>query len=190
MVPICYEESVPSGAGFPCAEFMAIATETFVKQFLSGVFGRTRTNGPSGTINGTMTRNYRRQLEREEMAHTRGELMKNSINGLLPVEAKEASNRMPLGVKDLRLSLELGGDLLGHMPLVVDQIMGGYVEEELEAERQDQIFASLDNFDGQMQASSADEMDIDETGWEWEGGGTEDRENLGSLLDDCLAIAS
>lgn len=190
MVPICYEESVVSGAGLPCAEFMAIATETFVKQFLSGVFGRTRSNGPSGTINGTMTRNYRRQLEREEMAHTRGELMKNSTNGLLPVEAKEASNRMPLGVKDLRLSLELSGGLLGHMPLVVDQIMGGYVEEELEAERQDQLIASLDNLDGQVQTSPADEMDIDEAGWEWEGGGTDDRDNLGSLLDDCLAIAT
>ncbi|KAK2762802.1 transcriptional coactivator hfi1/ADA1 [Arachnomyces sp. PD_36] len=190
MVPICYEESVVSGAGLPCAEFMAIATETFVKQFLSGVFGRTRSNGPSGTINGTMTRNYRRQLEREEMAHTRGELMKNTANGLLPVEAKEASNRLPLGVKDLRLSLELSGGLLGHMPLVVDQIMGGYVEEELEAERQDQLIASLDNIESQIQASSADEMDIDEVGWDWEGGGTEDRENLGSLLDDCLAIAT
>jgi transcriptional coactivator HFI1/ADA1 len=190
MVPICYEESVVSGAGLPCAEFMAIATETFIKQFLSGVFGRTRSNGPSGTINGTMTRNYRRQLEREEMACTRGELVKNSTNGLLPVEAKEAANRMPLGVKDLRLSLELSGGLLGHMPLVVDQIMGGYVEEELEAEREDQKFASLDNIDEGGQLFSGDEMDIDEAGWDWEGGMTEDRDNLGSLLDDCLSIAT
>ena len=105
MVPICYEESVVNGAAFPCATFMAIATENFIKGFLSSVFSRTRSNGPSGTINGTTTHKYRRQLEQEEMAFTRGELVKNSANGLLPIEAKEASGREALGVRDIRLTL-------------------------------------------------------------------------------------
>jgi transcriptional coactivator HFI1/ADA1 len=169
---------------------MAIATENFVKEFLATAFSRTRSNGPSGTINGTMTRRYRRQLEREEMAFTRGELVRNTANGLLPVEAKEASARQPLGVRDLRLALELGGGLLGHMPLVVSQIMGCYIEEELEAERQDYMVETLNNTDGNDQLSGMDEMDIDEVGWDWEGGTNADREELGSLLDDCLSMAA
>ncbi|KAL1846058.1 hypothetical protein Plec18167_008873 [Paecilomyces lecythidis] len=190
MVPICYEESVVSGAGFTCAEFMAIATETFVKEVLSSVFARTRSNGPSGTINGMMTRNYRRQLEREELAFTRGEIAKDVTTGLLPVEAREASARKPLGVKDLRVSLELGGGLLGHMPLIIDEIMGGYVEDELEAERQDILSEIANGNKIESQPSPVDEMEIDEDGWDWEGGATDDREQLGSLLDECLSMAA
>ncbi|PGH36591.1 transcriptional coactivator HFI1/ADA1 [[Emmonsia] crescens] len=190
MVPICYEESVVNGASFPCAVFMSIATENFVKEFLSTVFARTRLNGPSGTINGTMTRKYRRQLEREEMAFTRGELVKHTTSGFLPVEAREANTRQALGVPDLRLALELGGGLLGHMPLVVDEILGGYVEEELEAERQDYMESindagNLNGVDGY-----SDDMDIDESGWEWDGATSKDRAQLGSLLDDCLSMAA
>lgn len=190
MIPICYEESVVSGAGFPCAEFMAIATETFVKEVLSTVFARTRSNGPSGTINGMVTRKYRRQLEREELAYTRGEIVKDSATGLLPVEAKEAATRQPLGVRDIRLALELGGGLLGHNPLVVDQIMGGYVEDELEAERQDRMDTVVNGVHEDPRPSCADEMEIDEAGWEWEGGTPADREQLGSLLDECLSMAA
>lgn len=193
MVPICYEESVVSGAGFPCAEFMAIATETFVKEVLSSVFSRTRHNGPSGTINGMVTRKYRRQLEREELAFTRGEITKDAATGLLPVEAKEASTRQPLGVKDLKLALTLGGGLLGQMPLVVDQIMGAYDEDELEMERQEYAEQTLDDKvddDDTGVANGLDEMDIDEADLGWEGGTAADREQLGSLLDECLSMAA
>lgn len=198
MVPICYEESVASGAGFPCAEFMTIATETFVKQVLSSVFSRTRHNGPSGTINGMMTRKYRRQLEREELAFTRSEIAKDIATGLLPIEAKEASMRRPLGVKDLRLALKLGGALLGQMPLVVDQIMNAYDEDELELERQGYIEEMRDtnNIDGvdhtltAMETNGVDDMDIDDQEWGWEGGTMKDREQLNSLLDGCLSLAA
>lgn len=192
MVPICYEESIVNGAGFPCAAYMALATENFIKEFLSGVFSRTRSNGPSGTINPTMTRNYRRQLGFEEMAFTRGEIVKNSANGLLPVEAKEASTRQPLGVPDLRLALGLGGGLLGHMPLIVDQIMSGYVEEELEAERQDYYYytETSKKTDTNNQVLATDEMDIDEADWDWEGDSSNDKEHLTSLLDECLSMAA
>ncbi|KAL1982542.1 hypothetical protein VTN96DRAFT_1199 [Rasamsonia emersonii] len=192
MVPICYEESVVSGAGYPCAEFMAIATETFVKEVLSSVFSRTRHNGPSGTINGMVTRKYRRQLEREELAFTRGEITKDAATGLLPVEAKEASTRQPLGVKDLKLALTLGGGLLGQMPLIVDQIMGAYDEDELELERQEYAEQTWDDKmdDDTGVANGVDEMDIDENELGWEGGTAADREQLGSLLDECLSMAA
>ncbi|KAH8704729.1 transcriptional regulator of RNA polII, SAGA, subunit-domain-containing protein [Talaromyces proteolyticus] len=189
MVPICYEESVASGASFPCAELMAIATETYVKEVLSSVFSRTRHNGPSGTINGMVTRKYRRQLEREELAFARGEIAKDIASGLLPAEAREASIRQPLGVRDLKLSLTLGGALLGQMPLLIDHIMSAYDEDELEAERQgyiEELQTKTEDDDG---VPSADEMDIDEE-WGWEGGTGVEREQLGSLLDECLALAA
>lgn len=191
MVPICYEESIASGAGLPCAEFMALATETFVKEVLSVVFSRTRSNGPSGTINGTVTRKYRQDLEREELAYTRGEISKDSGTGLLPVEAKEASIRKPLGVRDLRLAMELGNGFLGHMPLIIDQIMGGYFEDELETGKQDRVEdgADLANDHDQKYAFS-DDMDVDESDSGWEGGAMADREQLGALLDECLSMAS
>lgn len=193
MVPICYEESLPSGAGLPCAEFMAIATETFVKEVLSGVFSRTRSNGPSGTINGMMMRKYRQQLEREELAYTRGEISKDTATGLLPIEAKEASVRRPLGVRDLRLTLELGSGVLGHMPLIIDQIMGGYFEDELETEKQDRLENGVSEH--REVKASEDEMDLDEaddtlSDWDWEGGTGADREQLSSLLDECLSMAA
>lgn len=197
MIPICYEESIVSGAGLPCAEFMAIATETFVKEVLSVMFSRTRSNGPSGTINGTMTRKYRLQLEREELAFTRGEITKDIATGLLPVEAKEASLRKPLGVKDLRLSLELGGGLLAHMPLIVDQIMGGYIEDELETGRRDTapvdgaVEITTTDSDEQKLVSYPDAMEVDDIDVsDWEGGTIADREELGALLDGCLSMAA
>lgn len=192
MVPICYEESLPSGAGLPCAEFMAIATETFVKEMLSAVFSRTRSNGPSGTINNMMMRKYRHQLEVEELAYTRGEIAKDAATGLLPIEAKEASMRRPLGVRDLRLTLELGGGVLGHMPLIVDQIMGGYLEDELEAEKQNRLENGVGGPQEKVKRGE-DEMDLDEDEddslLDWEGGTVGDRDQLSGLLDECLSMA-
>ena len=54
MIPICYEESIVSGAGLPCADFMAIATETFVKEVLSVVFSRTSATLPTYTSTPTV----------------------------------------------------------------------------------------------------------------------------------------
>ncbi|DAA78946.1 TPA_exp: Uncharacterized protein A8136_2731 [Trichophyton benhamiae CBS 112371] len=190
MTPICYEESISNGATFACATYMAIATENFVKTFLSNVFGRTKCNGPSGTINGMTTRKYRRQLEREEMAFTRGELVRNTTNGLLPVEAKEASNRQPLGLRDLKLTLDIAPGALGHMPLIISQIMGGYLEEELEAENQCYIQEANTATDSADHIPSGDEMDIDEEPWDWDGATAADHSQLNSILDECLSMAS
>lgn len=185
MTPICYEESVVNGAGVACAEFMAIATETFVKEVLSVVFSRTRSNGPSGTINGMMKRSYKQQLEREELAFTRGEIAKDGATGLLPVEAKEASTRSALGARDLRLSLEIGSGVLSHMPLLVDQIMGGYLEDELEADKREHT-----DIDDTRPPSVIDEMEVDEIDLGWEGATLGDHDQLGTLLDECLSMAS
>ncbi|KAJ5934569.1 Transcriptional coactivator SAGA-type complex Ada1/Tada1 [Penicillium verhagenii] len=192
MVPICYEESLPGGAGLPCAEFVAIATDTFVKEVLSSVFSRTRSNGPSGTSNGMMKRKYRQQLEREELMFTRGEIAKDAATGLLPVEAKEAALRRPLGVRDLRLTLELSSGVLGHMPLIIDKIKSGYFEDELETNKQDRLENGVDEI-LEVKTADEDEMDIDDVDdalSDWEGGTAADRNHLNSLLDECLSMAA
>ncbi|KAI9875460.1 MAG: hypothetical protein M1830_008456 [Pleopsidium flavum] len=196
MVPICYEESLVNGCSVPCADFMATATETFVKEVLSGIFGRTRSNVPAGSNSGIMTKRYKRQLEREEEGWLRGEVARSAGNGMLPVEMKEANGRRPLGMSDLRLALEIGDCKLGQMPLVVERLMGGYLEGELEEDRRkeeqfvEEPRAKTNGVEGRNEVDgvNGDEPSIDESDWGWEGGGAADRERLHSLLDDCLAI--
>lgn len=191
MVPICYEESLVSGCSIPCADFMATATETFVKEVLSGIFGRTRSNVPAGSNSGIMTKRYKRQLEREEEGWLRGEISRSVGNGMLPVEMKEASGRRPLGMSDLRLALEIGDCALGQMPLVVERVVGGYFEGELEEERrrEELIEETLRLGAATNGIVEVDEPSMDESDWGWHGGGAADRETLDSLLEDCLAIA-
>lgn len=195
MVPICYEESLVNGCSAACADFMATATEQYIKEVLSGIFGRTRSNISASSGNGIMTRKYRQQLEREEEAWLRGDVIKGAGNGMLPVEAREAMGRQPLGMGDLRLALEVGNCSLGQMPLVVERVMGGYLEGELEEWGQEGTIEAnerggvvgVEGVNG-VNGINSDEPPIDESDRGWEGGGTADREKLNSLLDDCLAV--
>lgn len=80
------------------------------------------------------------------------------------------------------------------MPLIVDQIMNGYFEDELETERHER----LENGVGEphQEIKPEDEMDLDEDEDEdgslldWEGGTLGDRDQLSSLLDECLSMAA
>lgn len=200
MVPICYEESLVNGCAPLCADFMATATEQFIKEILSSIYSRTRSNIPSTSGNGIMTHRYRQQLVREEEALLKGDLFRGQGNGMLPVEVKEAMGRRPLGMSDLRLALEVGDCGLGQMPVVVQKVMGGYLEGELEDygrevedednqgdgpnERMNGIEVIANGADGVY----GDEPSIDESDWGWEGSRAADREKLNSLLDECLAI--
>ena len=195
MVPICYEESLVSGCSVPCAEFMATATESFVKEVLSGIFGRTRSNVPAGSNSGIMTKRYKRQLEREEEGWLRGEVSRSAGNGMLPVEMKEASGRRPLGLGDLRLALEIGDCALGQMPLIVERVMGAYFEGELVEERRrnellEEALRAGAVTNGTMDVDAPNGLDpsVDDADWAWEGGQGADTEKLNSLLDNCLAI--
>ncbi|KAH0565478.1 hypothetical protein GP486_001138, partial [Trichoglossum hirsutum] len=127
MVPICYEEGVVNGASDGAAAAMNVAIETFIKEVLTSVFGRVRSNGPSYV----MTSSYKRQLEREEEGWLRGDIQKNG-NSLLPIEQAAASQRPPLGMSDFRLALEMGDMYLGQMPLTVEKITSSYLEGEFE----------------------------------------------------------
>ncbi|CAL3967546.1 hypothetical protein PZA11_003817 [Diplocarpon coronariae] len=209
MLPICYESGLVAGHVPDAAHFMSTATETFIKEVLSSVFSKTRSNGPgasgsAGTGGGSswvQTHRYRAQLQREEESSMRGELQRDK-SGLLPIEAKAASERAPLGMADVRTALELGDCGLGQMPVVVQQIMMGYREGEVESwndcswpDTHPRVVGEDVDFDiemGGMNGSSANghgyEMDVDD--WGWEGGEVEDKVSLDSLLDSCLQIAS
>ncbi|KZF20087.1 hypothetical protein L228DRAFT_35361 [Xylona heveae TC161] len=131
MTPICYEEGLSNGASNTqeCASYLSIATEVFVKEILNSIFGRTRCNGPQYI----MTARYKRQLEREEELWLRGDI-KRDANGLLPVERDNAGSGGGVSMGDLQLALEMGGFGMGMMPLVVEKIVAGYMDGELEEE--------------------------------------------------------
>ena len=132
MLPICYEESLPQGCANTCAGLVATATEHFIKEILSTVYNRTRSNMPGGSVNSILTHRFKKQLHVEEDALSRGEVSKVAGTGLLPVEAKEAVTRKSLAMHDLKLATDLGDVGLGQFPLALAKIMNGYEEDEFE----------------------------------------------------------
>ncbi|KAL1633315.1 hypothetical protein SLS56_002948 [Neofusicoccum ribis] len=203
MTPICYEEGIASGATPDAAAFMNIATETFIKEVLSNILGRVRSNGEDYI----KTAAYRRQLELEEEKWLQGEVQRNPA-GLLPVEIEESKNRKPLNMGDLRIALELGDSYLGQVPLIGAGILNAryYDGESYEAEKMDidQLTAStaaarltngtipavINGVNGTAAAAAPhhdpDEMMIDDD-WGWQGASAKDREAVNSVLDDILA---
>ena len=204
MVPICYEESLPNGCGASCAEFMATATEQYIKEVVSAILARTRSNVPAAVGgNGIMTRQYRKQLDREEEMAVKGELTRGLANGLLPVEAREAGGRRGIGMGDLRLAIGVGGCELGSMPGVVKAVMGGWQEGILEGWAEMRGMKGMvvdgeeeDNDEGRRPGAKGNgvkpDMDSDpmEEDCGWEGGGTTDRSRLHSLLEDILMVGT
>ena len=198
MVPICYEESLPNGAGASCAEFMATATEQYIKAVVSSILARTRSNVPAAGGSGIMTRKYRKQLEREEEAFLKGEVVRGVGSGLLPVEARQAGGRRGLGMGDLRLAVGIGGCELGQMPGLVKGIMGGLEEGVLEGwtRKNDAMDIEIEEMEragarmnGVTNGGYADDgTETDDGDYGWEGGGAADRMQLNWLLDEVLTV--
>ena len=202
MVPICYEQSLPNGPSAACAEFMAAATEQYMKSVVGSVLAKTRSNlaGAAGSISIT-THRYRKQLDREESMLSRGDMSRGLISNLLPAEAKEAAARRPLGMGDFRIALDVGGDCgIGQMPTIVENIMGGWPEGVLDGWGRHPA-EDVEMPDVEMERSGARANGVlmngvhvngnahaDNENFGWEGGSARDRESLFSLLDECLAI--
>lgn len=206
MLPICYEVGLTSGHVVDAAQFMSVATETFIKEVLSSMFSKTRSNGPgsagsAGTGGGAswiQTHKYRAQLEREEELSLRGDMQRDK-SGLLPIEAKAASERGPLGMADMRMALELGDCGLGQMPVTIRQVLLAYREGEVESWDEFSWLPDyepgllLDN-DGDVSMSgviktkgaSLDIVKDEDIGWE--GCSPMDKSALDTVLDMCLAI--
>ncbi|KAK5987457.1 Transcriptional coactivator HFI1/ADA1-like protein [Cladobotryum mycophilum] len=212
MLPFCYEAGLVNGNAPEAPHLMSIATETFIKEVLTQIFSRTRSNGPGDSASagfgvGTtwiQTHKYRRQLHLEEDAAQRGEVTRDK-SGLLPIESKAASERGPLGMADLRLALEMADSGMSQFPIVTAQILYGYREGELEnwddytwingerpVESLDEFTSVTLNGDashGLTNGTHSDAMDIDNEMW-WEGADNQDMDMLDGVLDSCLAVGS
>ncbi|KAK3681469.1 transcriptional regulator of RNA polII, SAGA, subunit-domain-containing protein [Podospora appendiculata] len=212
MLPFCYDAGLVSGHAAEAAQFMSIATETYIKEVLSSIFSRTRCNGPGDSGNAgfgpngawVQTHKYHRQLAREEEAFTRGEVTRDK-SGLLPIEAKAASERGPLGMADLRIALEMGDCGLSNFPVIAESLIFNYREGELEnwddytwVDGRDRRTDGEDVEMGGVNGTKAetlpnginhhdDPMDIDNEMW-WEGADDNDGDFLDGVLDSCLAV--
>ncbi|OTA87402.1 hypothetical protein M434DRAFT_23962 [Hypoxylon sp. CO27-5] len=211
MLPICYEVGLVNGHAPDAAQFMTVAAETFIKEFLSTVFSRTRSNGPgdsgsAGFGSGAgwiQTHKYRRQLRREEAAFSRGELSRDK-SGLLPIEAKSASERPPLSMADLRLALEIGDCGISTFPIIRKSVIYTYRDGELEhynnytwlhgrkpKDYEDSGAETINGggFKALTNGNTYPEpMDIDEESPVWEGSNNQDTAMLDGVLDSCLAV--
>ncbi|KAJ3477195.1 hypothetical protein NLG97_g8901 [Lecanicillium saksenae] len=205
MLPFCYEAGLPSGHSAEAPQLMSIATEAFIKEMLTQVFARTRSNGPgdSGSAGygvGTQwiqTHNYKYQLHLEEEAAHRGELSRDKA-GLLPVEARAAGEQGPLSMADVRVALEIADSSMSQFPVLMRQILCGYREGELENWNDHTYIDSYEpghveeltnGYDTSALGNGADAMDIDtENGWE--GADDNDMDMLDGMLDSCLAVGS
>jgi transcriptional coactivator HFI1/ADA1 len=216
MVPICYEEGLAHGCSPACAPFMVSATEHFIKEMLSIMYNRSRTNIPSGSVNSVMTHRFKKQLEQEEDSLSRGELVKVAGTGLLPVEAKEAATRLPLAMHDLKLATRIGDAGLGQFPTALAKVANSYEEGEYEAlqeqARLDALSMKYGGDDDPRHHDKALAIDADgdvkmngmtngvngthtymadddtEDDWGWEGGSASHRDLLNNALEECLSI--
>lgn len=210
MLPFCYEAGLVSGHSPDAAQLMLVATETFIKDVLSTVFSRTRSNAPgasgsTGMDVGTtwiQTNSYKKQLAIEEDASRRGEITRDK-GGLLPVEAKAASERGPLGLADMQLAMELADIGMANFPVIATSITYAYREGELENWDDytwvDEEYSKLPPAEiarlpsinggasGDIPNGHVDAMDVDTDVW-WEGTDAQDMSSLDSVLDSCLAV--
>jgi transcriptional coactivator HFI1/ADA1 len=207
MLPFCYEAGLATGHSPEAPQLLTLAVETFIKENLATIFSRTRSNGPGDAgnagfgigINWIQTAQYAKQLHVEEELAQNGRLTRDK-NGLLPVEAKAASERGPLTVADLRLAIEVGETGFSHFPALRTQIMHGYREGELEnyneysyvsghhtTDQVDDYVPALVNGEAEANLSNGmgEPMDID-TALEWDGAEDDDIELLDNVLDQIL----
>ncbi|KYK60684.1 hypothetical protein DCS_01822 [Drechmeria coniospora] len=203
MLPLCYEAGLPSGHANDAPHLMSVAADIFIKEVLTQMFSRTRSNGPgdSGSAGfgiGTtwiQTRKYRKQLSQEEDAAQRGELTRDK-SGMLPVEAKAAIERGPLTMADMRLALEMADSGMAQFPALTTQVLYGYREGELENTNDytwvNDAAPAVDDAadDNAMLANGhTDPMDID-SDITWDGANAKDMDVLDCVLDSCLAVGS
>lgn len=205
MLPFCYEAGLPSGHVAEAPQLVTVATETFIKEVLTQIFSRTRSNGPGDSANavygvGTtwvQTHKYKTQLHYEEEAAIRGEVTRDKA-GLLPVEAKAASEHRPLGIADLRLALDMADSGMAQFPALMTQVIYGYREGELEKwddytwfNDEPPVVEELSYGDDAKVVINGhgDSMDIDQETW-WDGAENTDMDMLDGMLDSCLAVGS
>lgn len=214
MLPFCYEAGLTSGNAPDTAHLMLVATETFLKEVMSTVFSATRSNGPGDSGDAgfgpgggwVMTHKYRKQLRKEEAALKRGEITRDK-SGLLPIEAKRAGERGPLGMGDFRVALDMTEGGMANYPIIVRSALENYREGELEdwdehtfldgyevaaqPEKMDYQMVAVNGQMNEMLLSNGighgDPMEIDNE-VSWDGADSGDGDFLDNVFDSCLAV--
>ncbi|KAG5925122.1 hypothetical protein E4U42_004461 [Claviceps africana] len=205
MLPFCYEAGLSSGHVADAPQLVTVAAEIFIKEVLTQIVSRTQSNGPgdsgiAGYGVGTtliQTHKYKKQLHLEEEGSMRGEVTRDKL-GLLPIEAKAASERNPLGIADLRIALEMADTGMSLFPILMTQVLYGYREGELESwhdytwiNNKRPVIEELanDSFAHAQTNGHPDAMDIDEDVF-WEGADNQDMDALDSTLDSCMVVGA
>lgn len=212
MLPYCYEAGLESAAP-DAAQLVSAATESFIKEVLTSIFSRTRSNGPGdsgsagfgSTSSWVQTYKYKRQLSREEDAVMRGEVTRDKC-GLLPIESKAAGERGPLGIADLHVALDIADCGMSQFPVMVRSLLNGYRDGELE-NMNDHYYldgrkpGTPNGVDGDIPIAVVQEdkkqqlpngvphddaMDIDDE-YFWAGANDEDLDGLDTVLDSIGA---
>jgi transcriptional coactivator HFI1/ADA1 len=191
---------------------MMVATETFIKEVMSSIFSCTRSNGPgeSGSAGfgpgggWVQTYKYKRQLAKEEDALGRGEVTRDK-SGLLPIEAKAASERGPLGVADMRIALDMSESGMANFPVIVKSLLYNYREGELEGwddytylegyekVADDKMDYEMTHANGHVKAllpngaGFVEPMEIDGEGDDGDGSTAGDNDLIDSVLESCLS---
>ena len=136
MAPICYEEALPNGATAPCAGYLATALEFFIKEVVSNMFIKTRTNMSGGSVAGAMDHRFKQQFAMEEDAAQRGDIGRvGGPGGLLPIQARGAASRRPLGIGDLKLAIRTGESIMGNFAFINTAVEESKPEGEYEEYR-------------------------------------------------------
>ncbi|KAI9678374.1 MAG: transcriptional coactivator hfi1/ADA1 [Bathelium mastoideum] len=196
--PLCYASGLPAAPPpsqeVACAEFLAAAAAAYIKEALTGVLARVRSDADGCVCSAS----FRRRRGREEAAAWRGEVARVGAEGLLPVEVEARSKRRPLGMADLRVALEVGDPWVGRVPVVAGRIAAdgwaGWENEVADGggggsggglgkgRAVEGGAAAVKSTEGDVEAMLVDKD------FGWSGGAVEDRGHLDSLLDECLAV--
>lgn len=172
------------GCGTACSDLMSVAAETFVKEQLSDLFRRVRSNGPQYI----KTSKFRRKLNKEEEAYDRGEVQRTAY-GLLPVETEVESQRRPFNREDLRLAALMGNSFISQSRIIHEKIISApFVEEEYDEDDDDVHLKNGTRVNGFARGDVMDGVQKEETEWGWSGGNWGELKELDGELDDVLAI--
>ncbi|KAF2819611.1 hypothetical protein CC86DRAFT_449972 [Ophiobolus disseminans] len=180
LLPTCYEFGLPQGHATDCAEYINIATETYIKEALISLLEKVSTNGPGFVRTG----DFKKRVEREA---DNGEIVG-------AVEADERRKRKMLCMEDLRLALLLGDNFLGQTPLIAGSI---YNSRFLDTQGIEDVYVKPQlngharGYGGEVWhvdvgAGPGESMVLDEG---WVGGGVEEGGELEGVLDDVLSLA-
>lgn len=199
LLPTCYEFGLPQGHSAECAEYLNIATETYIKEALMSLLGKICVNG-AGFVR---TGQFKKRVSREERQAERGEIMR--IGGMkeLPVEAEERRKRKMLCMEDLKLALTLGDGYLGQSPVIAGGIMhsrcldtqgieGLYDEVDGRVKMNGSANGTKGKVGGENWnvdfAGDVQMMDVDVNGNDAEGWIGGEAEGLDGVLDDVLSL--